>query len=224
MRPTVERLEAVFGAVLIAVALIGLALLPLTAAPAVRALAAAVHAERDTGLGREPTLRLAEQVRRFVTDPDAPSLPARIDGRDGFDEQAVSHLVDVRRVLRPARAATLALSAALLLWGLLRARTPSGRRTVGAAVRGAGALACGALGLVACAGVFDFDRLFAQFHGLFFEPGTWVFPPDALLIQVFPLRFWVSAAVAWGAGVLLLAAGAIVAGSRIRFTPGVRRV
>jgi hypothetical protein len=224
VRSTAERLEAAFGAALISIAIVGVALLPLTTAPAVRALAAAVRAERDTGLGRERTVRLAEQVRRFVTDADAPPLPVRVDGRDGFDEQAVSHLVDVREVLRPVRTVTLVLSGVLLLWGILRARTPSGRRAVGAAVRGAGALACGALGLVVCAGVFDFDLLFAQFHGLFFEPGTWVFPPDALLIQVFPLRFWTSAGVAWGAGVLLLAAGAIIAGRRIGFTPGVRRV
>jgi hypothetical protein len=223
-RAWLERAEAAFAAAVVALALIGVGLLPLTTPPAVRGLVAAVGSERDTGLSREETVEAAEDVRRFVTDADAPALPERVAGRPGFDAFAVAHLVDVRDVLVPARTLTLALAIAVLVWGLARGRAPRGRRVVGAACAGAGGLLLGVAGLVMVAGAFDFDRLFTQFHGLFFEAGTWVFPNDALLIQVFPLRFWIAAGAVWGGAVLLLAVAVLVAGRRLGFTRSRLRV
>jgi len=62
--------------------------------------------------------------------------------------------------------------------------------------------------------------LFARFHGLFFAPGTWQFPDDALLIRVFPLRFWTASGAVWGLFVAVAAVSMICAARRIRFTAG----
>jgi integral membrane protein (TIGR01906 family) len=215
-----ERAEVLVVAIVMAVALVGLTLQPLLAPPSVRALVTAVDAESLTGIGRDATLEAAESVRRFVVDRAAPGLPAAIGGKPAFDEAAVSHLVDVRDVIIPARWATLALVLASALWAAVRTRTLLGRRLLARVLAiSAGTLLVGA-GLVVLAGVADFGALFAWFHGLFFTPGTWVFPPDALLIRVFPLPFWIRAGAVWGTLVLLCAAVLYILSRRLRFTRG----
>ena len=57
----------------------------------------------------------------------------------------------------------------------------------------------------------NFERFFAWFHGLFFSAGTWEFPADSLLIEVFPEGFWVAAGSTWGALVML---GGVASGRR----------
>jgi integral membrane protein (TIGR01906 family) len=195
----IERAEAALVAVLVAVAIVGVTLLPLTTPLFVRTLVLAVHAERETGLSREQTLEAAEAVRRYVLDADAPPLPERLGGRTAFDAAASSHLVDVRNVLVPARRVALAAGALVLVWAMLRRRR---QRLLRITVRAAIALLGGAIGLAVVIGIIDFDAFFTWFHGLFFAPGTWMFPADALLIQVFPLPFWMSAAAVWAALVL----------------------
>lgn len=207
-------------AVAMAFALVGLTLQPLLAPPSVRALVIAVDAQSLAGIGRDATLEAAESVRRFVVDPGAPGLPAAIGGKPAFDESAISHLIDVRDIIIAARWATLALVMASALWIAVRAWTPRGRRVLEHALAAsAGILLVGA-GLVALVGMADFGALFTWFHGLFFEPGTWVFPSDALLIRVFPLPFWVFAGALWGSLVLLCATVLYILSRRLRFTRG----
>jgi uncharacterized membrane protein len=55
-------------------------------------------------------------------------------------------------------------------------------------------------------GLVDFEGLFARFHGVFFESGTWTFSSDSLLIQLFPEPFWIVSAVGW---TVLTAGGAV---------------
>lgn len=218
-RPTAaERVEATLAAIVIAVAIVGATLLPLTTPLFVRTLVIAVEAEQITGLGRDLTLEAAESVRRFVLDPDAPPLPAVLGGQPAFDESAVSHLLDVRRVLVPARWATLAAGLLLAAWMGIRRRTSRGRCLIGTALSTAAGLLVGAAVLGIVVGLADFDALFSWFHGLFFKPGTWVFPDSALLIRVFPLAFWVTAAAIWGALVLAASGLLFTTGRRMCFT------
>ena len=58
--------------------------------------------------------------------------------------------------------------------------------------------------VVGVAGALSFDLLFAGFHSLFFAAGTWTFPYDSLLIQLFPEEFWVYSGLAWGALIMLV--------------------
>jgi len=216
--PSGLRLEAAVAAVVIAVAVVGLALLPITTPQYVRALVIAVGSEGLTSLGKEGTLDAAESVRRFVTDRSAPGLPATLDGAPAFDADAVSHLADVRAVLLPARVLALVAGSLACVWCLVRARTGAGRRAVGAALRGAGWLLVAGGSLALVAGALDFDAFFAWFHSLLFEAGTWVFPADALLIRLFPLRFWIAAGATWAGLVLVAAVVLIVVGGRLRYT------
>lgn len=162
----------------------------LTAPWFTRVVVARLDIASATGLTSDRAAATAEHVRLFVTDRDAPPLPGEVDGRSGFDGAAAAHLVDVREVLIAARTAAVLLALALVVWFGLSLRR---RRwvAIGAALRWGG-LACLLVPLVlVTAGAVDFERLFTAFHGVFFDPGTWVFPSDSLLILLFPEPFWV---------------------------------
>lgn len=163
------------------------------------------------GLPVERMVELAEEVRRFVTDADAPMLPETVDGRPGFDADAVSHLVDVRNVMLAARWATLALVALLLVATLWAASADRGS-DVTAGLKWGGLGVIGAVGLMMLIGVLDFDGFFSGFHQLFFQPGTWQFPADSLLILVFPLGFWMLAAAITGVVLTTLGAALVLLG------------
>jgi integral membrane protein (TIGR01906 family) len=164
-----------------------------------------------TGLSEARVRAVAEEVRFFVSHRDAPALPAVVDGAPGFDESSVSHLEDVRDVVIGARWVTLL---ATLILGVTAAEAVSRGELMGVSggLRTAGWSTLGAVLIAAAAGTLDFDTFFSAFHGVFFEAGTWTFPADALIIRVFPLPFWSSAAVAWAVLSLLIAAMLIAAG------------
>lgn len=214
------RAEGLAASLVLAVAALGLALVPVTTSACVRALVTAVGSAEITGLSEEGTFAAAESVRVFVLDAEAPALPETLEGTPAFDAAAVSHLIDVREVLMPARWLTIVLAVLALAWIAIRIRTPGGRCAVAAGLRGAGAaLAIGA-SIALVVGLFDFGSFFTWFHSLFFEAGTWTFPSSALLIRVFPTAFWVSAGALWGLLVLMSAGTMFIAGRRLGFTQG----
>jgi integral membrane protein (TIGR01906 family) len=114
---------------------------------------------------------------------------------------AVQHLEDVRAVLSGANRLVVVLVIALAVWVWTRGRRD---RALLASALGAASLML-VLGILAAMGAAtsDFDAFFAAFHGLFFEPGTWVFPSDSVLIRLFPEPFWMAAGIAWGVLVLM---------------------
>lgn len=198
-----RRVGIAFAGLALAVLALGIAVLPLQSPVFTRVLSARTSLAREAGLSSTRMSQVAEQVRAFVI-AGVGELPAQVDGRPGFDEAAVSHLVDVRGVLFGARTATGLLAGALTVWMGVAVFT---RRTaaIAAALRVGAALA---VGLVVVAGVFaatSFDAFFSAFHGLFFASGTWTFPADSLLIETFPEPFWTWAAVGWAVCVMAVA-------------------
>ncbi len=148
------------------------------------------------GFSRAERLRLGVIGLKSVTTPSgmkalkAARLP---DGRPAFNQREVAHMQDVRNLVAKLQVlwvvlAALALAATALAWK--SARTAWG---IG-----------GVLTLLLLAALFgatfvDFGDLFVEFHHLFFQSGTWVFPETDTLIRLYPFRFWYDAAVAVGA-------------------------
>ena len=206
-------LNALLGLV-VAVLVVGVTLQPLTHPLFTRSLSTRYSLANQAGLPPARMLEVAEQVRAFVVDPAETTLPEQVDGRSGFDAEAVSHLADVRAVIGSAQVLTWLLLVALGVW-VWAAFARGHLDRVAAALR-AGAIWCVVLvALAAAAGMMDFDALFSAFHGLFFAEGTWTFASDSLLIQTFPETFWATAAGVWAAlilamaGALWLGAGAL---------------
>ncbi len=123
-----------------------------------------------------------------MSEADYRALQLR--NQPAFTDREVSHMVDVRVVVRNLWLFYL-LAGALVVVSLLVLR---GRRA-------ARALQWGSLFtivLLALLGVFaatSFDAFFTRFHGLFFTGDSWIFNATDTLIQVYPEVFWFDAAL-----------------------------
>jgi len=127
------------------------------------------------------------------------------NGMAVLDESERSHMDDVSRLVRILVVLDL-VAVAFAAWGgrLLQPETARlGRMLIyGSGGVGVAALAIGAFAVLA------WDSAFTLFHELLFPPGTWTFPADSNLIQLYPPAFWFDAAMV--AGALILASAAIL--------------
>lgn len=196
--------ETALVAIVCAIAVVGLSLGVVTTSGATAMLVSRVGSAGLTGLGEERTLAVAEDVRAFVTGPGAPALPSMVGRRSAFDVAATAHLRDVRAALLGARAVTGAAAVVLAAW---LARALSRRRwgRVHSVLRVGAGLTAGTVAAALLLGAADFEWLFTAFHRLFFAAGTWTFPADSLLVELFPERFWMVAGGAWGISALTVA-------------------
>jgi integral membrane protein (TIGR01906 family) len=201
-------LRAVLTGVALALLVVGISLYPMLHPTYTRLLSERYSLVSQSGLSRAQILSTAEQVRAFVADGDVDYLPATVDGRPGFDPAAVSHLRDVRGVLSGARTFTGVL-AALTAVGLGLEIARRRFREIATAMFVAAGVCAIVVVLGVIVGSVNFEGLFVWFHGLFFKSGTWQFPYDSLLIEVFPEGFWIAAGATWGA--LVLVGGALLA-------------
>jgi integral membrane protein (TIGR01906 family) len=203
----------------LALMVVGVALIPLLHPTYTRLLAEGYSEIAQSGLTRTQVLHNAELVREFVVEGDLTTLPSTVNGRSGFDAAAVAHLRDVRDVLGRARVFTGVLAAFAVVWLGVETARRHFAAIAWALIAGAGFCALFVL-LGAVAGSLSFDSLFSWFHGLFFAAGTWEFPVDSLLIELFPEGFWVAAGLTWAGlvalgGVVLGVAGWLVRGAEM---------
>lgn len=217
--PLLSRIETVFGALAWTALVLALVVSILASPGPTSVLVRVLDIAPATGLAEESAYEAGEQVRVFVTSSRSPRLPERIEGRPAFEGDAVEHLVDVREALSVARNAGGAAALVLAVWvGVSSARARW--QAVGRATSAGGWTTMVVLAGGALFAVIGFDNAFRAFHGLFFEAGTWLFPSDSLLIQLFPERFW----MAIGAlGVVigeLGGLGLVLAGRRLRTSVG----
>jgi integral membrane protein (TIGR01906 family) len=159
--------------------------------------------DAHTVLGVEP--RVAEAlsdtlVGDLLTDG---AFDAQLGGEPLLSPGERSHLVDVGGLLRAVLGAGLG---GLLVLALARVRRRAWLRV---AIRDGAALIVGGALVAAAAFALAFDATFAFFHGLFFAAGTWTFNPETdRLVQLYPLNFWVLAAMLF---CLVLAAFSLLA-------------
>ena len=150
---------------------------------------------------------------------------AEADGRAGtltresaarsLPADAISHLDDVYRVASAAKPA-LAIVAALCIAGLAHVAVRIIRRALGRTLMAGGGLVLAAFFALGAWAAIDFDGLFAAFHSLFFQAGTWTFPYDSLLITLYPTAFWMGMGGIW----LAVTCGLSILAVLIGFTLG----
>lgn len=126
----------------------------------------------------------------------------------GFTEAEISHLVDVRRLMRLT---TISVPVLLMILCYLWSKKQITKRAI---------LAGSALPTILIVlGVFiPFEPLFKIFHYIFFPQGNWVFPVDSLLIQTYPSSFFALMAGSIGIRIILLSAGMGILGYKLRTT------
>lgn len=124
---------------------------------------------------------------------------------------AMSHLDDVYRVASVAKPA-LVIVAMLCIAGLAHVAVRISRRALGRTLMAGGGLVLAAFCALGAWAAIDFDGLFAAFHSLFFQAGTWTFPYDSLLITLYPTAFWMGMGGIWLAVICGLSILAVLIG------------
>jgi len=130
------------------------------------------------------------------------------DGSSLFNTRELSHMHDVKQVVKPVLVIGYTVWALLLVFGLW-ARFGGWWQEYLRGLRRGGWLM---LGLVVVLGGFaavSFWQFFTVFHELFFSGGSWLFLYSDTLIRLFPLPFWQDAFLF--AGVLDVLGGLLLA-------------
>lgn len=130
------------------------------------------------------------------------------DGRAAFGAREVSHMQDVRDLVRVLLAFQLWATAALAALALTLAVPRSTRGLVPRALRVGVVAAVLVAVLVGLMMAVAWERFFAEFHHLFFTGDTWLFRTSDTLIRLYPDAFWVGVA-AWLAGLTVLLAALV---------------
>lgn len=120
-----------------------------------------------------------------------------------YNEQELAHLDDVQQVMQWADAVVVILLLATL--ALLYHSRVDWKRYL----RRGGITTVAIVSFIILFLLLSFNTAFTIFHLLFFPQGNWIFPADSLLIQTFPLAFFVRMGmsifgVALGMGILMM--------------------
>ena len=136
------------------------------------------------------------------------------DGSPLFNQRELSHMLDVRVLVKAALKAWYGVGLFLFLSLALFWRTNNIKRYWQMVSIG-GWLTLGFIVLM-IAGVFiDFYQLFAGFHAIFFEGDTWLFFTNDTLIRLFPEKLWSDAFIYLGVFTLISALVCACAGRRL---------
>lgn len=111
------------------------------------------------------------------------------DGSVLYNERELSHMLDVKNLVQAGLKVWYAIIAFFLLVGVAAWKLNILQEFWKAVSRG-GWLTLLLILLILAAVMIDFDALFAQFHGLFFQADTWLFYASDTLIRLFPEKLW----------------------------------
>jgi integral membrane protein (TIGR01906 family) len=125
------------------------------------------------------------------------------DGTPIYNERELSHMADVKQVTQGISTYGYGLLALWILAAVALGVSAEGRVHLLRGLFQGGVLTVILLVVGLLVTSVSFNWLFTQFHALFFEGSTWLFPTTDTLIRLFPQRFWVDAFVLMFGGALL---------------------
>jgi integral membrane protein (TIGR01906 family) len=111
------------------------------------------------------------------------------DGTPLYNERELSHMQDVKNVVRPGLWIGYCTWAILVIFGIW-AYFKGWWRTYLQGIQRGGWVALGIAGTITILAIVSFWQFFTILHSLFFSSGTWMFFYSDTLIRLFPLRFW----------------------------------
>jgi integral membrane protein (TIGR01906 family) len=116
-----------------------------------------------------------------------------VDGTPIYNERELSHMADVKQVTRGISTYGFSLLSLWILAAVVLGVNPAGRMQLLRGLFQGSVLTVILLVVGLLVTSVSFNWLFTQFHALFFEGSTWLFPTTDTLIRLFPERFWVDA-------------------------------
>ena len=111
------------------------------------------------------------------------------DGSPFYNERELSHMLDVKILIKDAFSVWFMLLAILIMVGA-GAKVRNDMNSFWKALSRGGMLTIILIGLVLFFVIIAFSSLFTQFHMLFFTGDTWLFEYSDTLIRLFPMQFW----------------------------------
>ncbi len=179
-----------------------------------QAAASAADPEKADRWTDEARAILAEEDALQMKPWDAMLALYELDPSYALDADAITHLNEVNDVVSAARMPILGCTmiAAFCLMTLVMMFGPV---AAGRALLFGGAATLVLFTVLGIWGLLGFDALFAWMHSLFFTDGAWVFPANSLLIQMYPLGFWMGMGAWWLATSCVVAVASIVIGAVI---------
>jgi integral membrane protein (TIGR01906 family) len=166
------------------------------------------------GFTQQDRLRWAPFALKYLVNNSDVSYLGDLKFDDGvplYNERELSHMADVKNVVRSALNAWMVSLAILIVLAIFAYRgkwTPvyiNGLRRGGIWMIGLAV----ALGLIVGVGIVAdpnvFEQFFIFFHSIFFKGDSWLFEFSDTLIRLFPIRFWEDAFL-WAA-ILALGGG-----------------
>ena len=106
----------------------------------------------------------------------------------GYTNLERSHLQDVRKVMK---AADYLFYFSLLILTLIFTYHKKDRKQLAKLLKYGGITTISFMLAILLLSALFFNQVFALFHQIFFPQGNWTFASDSLLIQIFPLEFFI---------------------------------
>lgn len=153
----------------------------------------------EFGMTQQDRLRWAPYALEYLVNNSDISYLGDLTFEDGtplYNERELSHMADVKNVVKGALLAWMISLAMLILFAILAYLKKWMHNYVNGLRRG-GIWMIGlatTLGFIAGVGIAInpdvFWQFFTLFHKVFFEGDTWLFYYSDTLIRLFPMRFW----------------------------------
>ena len=129
-----------------------------------------------------------------------------------YTAQEISHVEEVRVVMDYADYFFYVLT--ILIFSLL-IKNYHHKEEVKVVLKRAGITTMAAMAFILLVTLFFFNEIFTLFHVLFFPQGNWIFAADSLLIQTFPVTFFIMMSI--GIFILTVGEGALLLGMALRW-------
>ncbi|MGC8852894.1 MAG: TIGR01906 family membrane protein [Hydrogenobacter sp.] len=108
-----------------------------------------------------------------------------------FGEREIKHMEDVKRLLSVLFPTLYVLG---ILWLFITLSLGS-KRQIGQVLIISGTLTEALVLIVLLISLINYDWLFTTFHNYVFDPYSWRFRDDDMLLRVYPMKFWFDATI-----------------------------
>jgi integral membrane protein (TIGR01906 family) len=114
-----------------------------------------------------------------------------------YNEREISHMIDVKVLIKQMITAWYILIGLLIVLGLISWQIRD-LANYGLAFSRGGWITLGIIAAILLGVFIGFDAIFTGFHRIFFTGDTWLFSYSDTLIRLFPLQFWQDAFILLG--------------------------
>jgi len=156
-----------------------------------------------SGLSQDEMAHVADGILSYSLGDDAADIPTGTDYHTTLTPDDLSHLRDCRGLfLGVIKLAAVSGVLALIIFTVLV--LSHRKRLLGRSLVGSVVLTAALVAVAVFFAVQDFSVFFNFLHSFFFTSGSWLFPPDCLMISALPTPFWMAMGVLWALLLVLL--------------------